>query len=730
MIKELPSHKRLSLAVFSLNLLIVISLIANYLIDNRRDEAQRSSSRKEATDTAVKLIQGKLKVLANLTSQLADNLTVGDAAGLEERMASIKAGNRDIFGIGAAFEPFAFDPGKRLYAPFVFDKPDRSSQVVHIEDSYDYTANSKQSAWYTTQRDSKVGVWKEPYYGEVAGEVLAEFSVPVIRGGKQIGMTYVNYSREDIEKMGSTLKIGGIGYCLLASKEGKLIFHPDKELVHREVSIREYLKDYGQSAYREIESSLDASASGSIDVTNAKTGQRLSVYHSGVSGSDWTLMIVFIHDAALRESEEHWRRLCWIVVFSVCTLISLAFFTFYREGQDAWDLSVATTVVFACATGVIWHMVHNEPIFRTNGSPIIDPSRLEQFERNHRRSSQREGEAIPAFIPTGLFVQSIEFASANDVVLTGYVWQKYKSALKGEIGEGVIFPEAETTELTEVYRKKIDDHEVIGWYFNVTLRQRFEYNLFPMENNDVWIRIWHKDFERNAMLIPDLGSYEKLVPEYRPGVERDFVLPGWRVVNSYFSFRENSYGTDFGLGDYVGQDQYPELYFNIKIQRKIMSPMIKHFVPLIVVLVTLFLMLCVSDKSLDQAFGFNSMAVIATATGLFFVAIFQHIDLRNSLESSGIIYFEYLYFICYASILLVSVNSIVRVMPAEEKAIEPRIDSRGPIRTVIHGPIEIFRFAVRFVSNGLKTTDGEVLKYIYWPLLACAFWVITLFVYY
>ncbi len=94
-------------------------------------------------------------------------------------------------------------------------------------------------------------------------------------------------------------------------------------------------------------------------------------------------------------------------------------------------------------------------------------------------------------IPTGVFVQSLQFNTANNVQVSGYVWQKYADNIPADITRGFVLPEAvaEAYRSTEAYRVHENGAEVIGWYFSATLRQSFDYGHYPFDRQDVWLRI-------------------------------------------------------------------------------------------------------------------------------------------------------------------------------------------------------------------------------------------------
>ena len=57
--------------------------------------------------------------------------------------------------------------------------------------------------------------------------------------------------------------------------------------------------------------------------------------------------------------------------------------------------------------------------------------------------------------------------------------------------------------------------------------------------------------------------------------------------------------------------------------------------------------------------GISTTGLIAYYASLFFIGILAHLDIRRTLNASGVVYIEYFYFILYIILLLQTVNSII-----------------------------------------------------------------------
>lgn len=199
--------------------------------------------------------------------------------------------------------------------------------------------------------------------------------------------------------------------------------------------------------------------------------------------------------------------------------------------------------------------------------------------------------------------------------------------------------------------------------------------------------------------MPDLDSYDNLSTESRPGLEKDFVLEGWEIQKSYFSYRDNSYNTNFGLEDY-SHENVPELYFNVGVKRNFITPFISYMSPLIVVALLVFAdLLLISKKEEDVSYsGFSSSGVLGYCAALLFVLIIAHVSLRENLAADGIIYLEYFYFAMYLAILAVSADSIL--------------------------------FASKIKIKIIDYEDNLIVKVLYWPALMILLLILTLYAFY
>jgi len=268
-------------------------------------------------------------------------------------------------------------------------------------------------------------------------------------------------------------------------------------------------------------------------------------------------------------------------------------------------------------------------------------------------------------IPTGIFIESFFFENPVVFNITGIIWQKWSPDLPDSLEPGFVLPEkietADTYTEALIYEETLDGGEKLyGWYFEAHIRQAMDYTEFPFDHKKIELRLLPKQWQSNAVLIPDFDSYLKkdlLADSF--GIDERIILDGYNLTETYFDYLRQSYDTNFGFPDYVGSDEYPELIFNIHLQRSVSNAFIIYLFPIIIVLLLLFgtMLTVTSDAQKRERMDFNISMIIASCSALFFILVLAHVELRDRFITSPIVYIEYFYLLSYGAIFYVAANS-------------------------------------------------------------------------
>jgi|GEM_PF-1043439 len=482
----------------------------------------------------------------------------------------------------------------------------------------------------------------------------------------KIGTVFIEIPRSKIHEVFSNIDPGKGAYCIILAKSGKYLWHPNEGFILSHKTIFQVAKEHNAT---EVTAMAQSAVSGNRGVANFKsfvTSEDSWAFYEPLAGSNWSLVTVVSKHDLLHPNLRMRRDLFQSTVAIVFALTALILLVILRRDKPSdihlWIGTALISAVICCGICGIWVLNRSFAEEEHEGtSPMLDQTLLSKFTEDYRSTSQKFGYTEPVFIPTGCFIQSIQFDGAVNVKLTGYVWQKFPAKGMPGVSEGIIFPEAVESELSKSFEREVDGVRTIVWNFKATLRETFSYATYPFETENIWIRFWSQDFDKNIVLVPDIYSYRLLDPKVKPGIDETLFLPGWDITKVYFNFIDRDYNTNFGIANYMGQAAFPELFYNIIIQRKFLDPFISNILPLFVVSILFFSVLLISTKRQEMAsiLGFSSSVILQVAAALFFVVIYSQIDLRHRLEVQTVIYMDYFYFIMYSIFLIVSVNAIV-----------------------------------------------------------------------
>lgn len=325
-----------------------------------------------------------------------------------------------------------------------------------------------------------------------------------------------------------------------------------------------------------------------------------------------------------------------------------------------WRVSYMSSISFLVIIILTWLQVDHH--YKPNVDQLISIEDAQKDLVEKLKSSGINSDQTFTSIPTGVFIQSLDFSSSNNVNITGYIWQTLPSPnnLNQSIEPSFVFPEqVDGSEFELKYQQTIGQDTVYGWHFNVVLRQKFNYLDYPLDHKTVWLRISPSSFDRNILFIPALDNYKSTEVGQIFGVEQGLVLGDWEIDETFFDYKTVAYDTNFGTRFKSQHYEYPELYFNVVVKRKFLNSFIINLVPLLTVAVLLFalLMTVTAEPKKREAVGFNFTGVISIVSALFFVVLISHIQLREQFSEDGIVYIEYFFLLMYFLMIMLIINT-------------------------------------------------------------------------
>jgi hypothetical protein len=645
--------RRIVGALFVIGAITTVVLGVNYqrslgeALSSARDQA-----RSEA-DRAATVIDGELRRFEVAVAGIAGAVNSGPADS-EALVAQLRQGmdrTPQMAGVGAAFLPLAHDPNLRLYAPYLRRQGDAVEQMA-LDSLYDYTQGNRH--WFEGPLKEGRALWSEPAVAEALGATAVEYSAPITRGGKPAGVLHGTMLLTEVNDIVSSVDVGEFGYSFLVSNAGFVISHPfaDEYALGMRVFTGMSLEDQGV-----------------VDVIDPVTGEPSWMFTEVVPTTGWRLGVVFFKDQTGRTEDLRRQRihLAIALLTTLCLFIAgvLEPYRHRHAPVQLWLGAGAGSLVLIGGIGFLWAVSYgnSRPVDEVE-TIFVDKGSVRRFTLDTMRGSLASKGTLPTFVPTGVFIQTIEILSPNNVLITGYIWQRYARSTPAAVARGFVLPDASDRSITEAYRTKTDDGELVGWHVKATLRQSFDYSNYPLDQQQFRLRIWHADLNRSVVLVPDLEAYKIIHPLARAGIDSHFVLPGWEVNRTQFGSSPRIRTTTYGLN--AEGDAGTELAFDLVINRRIIEPMFSNLLPLIVSGFMVFALLLI----VKEATRGNVVQTVSAFSGLFFVIILSQIDLRRRVTGASILYIEYFYFVMYGSIVFAALTTLTNGWPGIFPAIE------------------------------------------------------------
>ena len=268
----------------------------NYCRSRAELERELESNARNLALSLVNRVETELAAVAKVTEGTARAVEVGryTEAELLSLIRKTLEDNPGIYGSAVAFEPYAFGPGSRLYAPYFY----RDRGQIHfrrLEDSYRDVPYLYWD-WYQIPKELGQPEWSEPFFDEGAGNALmTTCSVPFYEetdGPRRLlGIASSEISLDSLTELVSSVRILETGYAALLSRNGAILAHPLKHTIMNEsfFSIAEARND---ASLRELGRRMVRGESGFVQYRSL-VGVPSWMYYAPIRSTGWTLAVVF-----------------------------------------------------------------------------------------------------------------------------------------------------------------------------------------------------------------------------------------------------------------------------------------------------------------------------------------------------------------------------------------------------------------------------------------------------
>jgi phosphoserine phosphatase RsbU/P len=299
------------LAIIGLNYQLSKTIIMSQIRQNAENVALRT----------VNKIEADLAAIEKIPQNLAYYLEEGDLT--KDRILNILrmvvGNNQEIYGVGVAFEPHAYDPASLYFAPY-FAK-EKKGLVLDMMGSPDY--NYFNEDWYQIPRELNRTVWTEPYFDVI---MMSTYSVPFYKstpeGKKLQGIICTDISLEKLTALVNSVKVLKTGDAYLISKNGTIITHSIKDFIMNE-TIFTVAQQRNDAHLREIGRKMVRGESGFVPFVSIARNKKAWMYYAPVPSTGWTLAVIFPEDELLADIRRNSLVTAGLGVFGILLLVAV-----------------------------------------------------------------------------------------------------------------------------------------------------------------------------------------------------------------------------------------------------------------------------------------------------------------------------------------------------------------------------------------------------------------------
>jgi len=278
------------IAIFFFNYSFSKKMIRKHVEENAQNFALRIVNKIETVLSAVQTIPNNIAFLLEHGSV--------DQSDMLDLLSMALGDNQEIFGVGIAFEPYAFNKDSLYWAPY-YNKKNGKLELLWIGSSDgDHYFNKD---WYQIPLEINKSYWSEPYF---YGNLIVTYSVPFYtntsEGRKVKGVVCADISLEWLAKIVSSIKVLNSGDTYLISKSGTIITHNVKDLIMNE-SFFSVAEERGDKELRELTRKMIRGGSGLASFKSIARGKKSLMYYTPIPSTGWTLAVLFPEDEFLAD---------------------------------------------------------------------------------------------------------------------------------------------------------------------------------------------------------------------------------------------------------------------------------------------------------------------------------------------------------------------------------------------------------------------------------------------
>lgn len=689
---------------FALLIFIYLSIMVVYQFKEATDRALLRSQESAISQIkhGVSLVNDDLERIRRLAEFIAQDLQTERliSEDIRKRLRRDIVETEGLVRITIAYAPFKRSSNIRLYAPTITQQDNGSIVENVIESSYDYTDENEgleKTQWYRLAIKSGEPQWLNPSRDPLSNSKVIIYSMPFYYANeteKPAGVISISYKLSRFTHIAQNIGVGETGYTFLIAKDGTFLYHPIRENVNDKKSLLQFAQAEGNNDLGLVANQMKEGKPLLKHLFNKATDRGSWIYSHPIPMSGWTIATVFF-DSEIGLGPTLIRKYLFkiVMVTSIMLLLLLLLFCrFYAKKPRVIALNFSNLILTLTLISLWYTIDETSGRESKNHVLITDQSSINKFVNKQKGEAKRKNEPPPIPIPVGIELYSLQQSSPKAISFSGYIWHKYHKVLHEGVPRLIRIPQA--TKFTILNQTKFSegDWDIVGMNLTATLYHEHDYRYYPFEQRHIVIPLEHADYTRNILLVPDLEGYVSTNPYQLPGLDTTFSMTSFYATETFFDYTPFKPNADVGVRQYLELTDQFRLAYNAIIDVDLLVPFIFFFLPLLVILFSIFAVLMLEEKQTDP------YKLIGPFTGLFFALVLLHRSLHEAAPATRTVYIEYAFFFAYLIIILLVTHAIL---------------------------------LKRFVNNDFyQMKVVPFLKTVFWPLQLSAWIITTWFIFY
>ncbi len=381
---------------------------SQHALTTAQDRARGEAAR------AARVIDAELQRLPFLVHALAEEVNAGRVtkAQLPDRLKAALDVTPQLQSVGAAYVPYANDPQLRLSAP-LYRRVGDSTEYVELDSLYDYTQGNHD--WYRRPLTSGPA-WSDPELTDLSPAPVVEYAEAFTDGpapGRTpVGVIHAAMPLTEIDDLIRSLDLGEFGYGFLVAKNGFVISHP---FADEFIAARGGGSDGAQRLFAGLGNGQRAPV---LDAIDPITGEPSWIFSETVPSTGWTVGVVFFQQETAngRLFRRQQIRLTMSLLVVGLLLLLIVLRRVYRgQVQTLWLGVLAGCALLVVAIGALWGEGYGTPPADAASDRVFaNAASVRQFVLETTRASlKRRGGRLPVYVPTGVFVQTLDSRGAE-----------------------------------------------------------------------------------------------------------------------------------------------------------------------------------------------------------------------------------------------------------------------------------------------------------------------------